>query len=214
MLDVNDRFVEMYGFSRDEAIGRTPLDLGLWAHPEKREEMIAELRAKGEVRNWPVLARRKDGAVFPALYSLSHLDGTHPPLILGVVRDVTEQRRAEEDLRASQGRFKTLVDKAPIAVGISRNGRTIYVNQKYLVMFGYQTVEELEGQPIREQWSDQDADTIEERARRRANTSASASRTRAAASPRTCCRASSSPSSRRRNPARAPASAWPRSSAS
>ena len=167
LVEVNDRFLEMFGYRRDEVIGRTSLELGFWPYPDQRGEVLAELAAAGEVRNWPVSARRNNGEVFPVHYSIGVLEGSDPPLILGVIRDITEQRRMDEELRASEVRFRTLVDKAPSAIGISRDGRTIYVNQKYLEMFGFSSVDELEGRPLRDQWSAAEADMIEERARRR-----------------------------------------------
>jgi len=72
------------------------------------------------------------------------------------------QRTAE--VRASETRFRTVVEKAPSAIGIFRGGFTLYVNQKYLDLFGFQNSDELVGRPLAEQWSPEWRPFIEERA--------------------------------------------------
>jgi len=100
ILEANDQFLAMYGYRRDETIGRTSLELGLWARPEERQAMLTRLAADGMVRNFEVLARRKGGETFPVLYSTAELHGEGPPLLMGVIRDVTEQRRSAAAVRS------------------------------------------------------------------------------------------------------------------
>lgn len=115
LVDVNDQFEALYGYTRGEALGRTSLELGLWAHPATRQEMLAELAAEGAVRNWLVTARRKNGETFPVLYSVTELEGTRPPLLLCVIRDVTEVERAERLLRDQHERLRHLTDHLQLA---------------------------------------------------------------------------------------------------
>ena len=84
-----------------------------------------------------------------------------------MVEDITERKRAVEALQASETRFRTLIQRAPVAISISRSGRTLYVNQQYLEMYGFQSVEEVIGQSIGEQWSAECRAMVEERARLR-----------------------------------------------
>ena len=78
------------------------------------------------------------------------------------------RRQKLEYVRASEARFRTLVENAPVAVSISRDGRTIYVNQKYLALYGFESREELVGAPIINQWSPEFRELVAERGRRRA----------------------------------------------
>ena len=86
----------------------------------------------------------------------------------GVSRDITERKRAAEALQASETRFRTLIERAPVAISISRNGLTLFVNQEYLELYGFQSVDELLGRSIGEQWSPASRCMVEERARQRA----------------------------------------------
>ena len=106
ILEVNDRFKDVFGWDRDEVIGRTSLQLGLYANPGDRARMLAELKATGHVRSLDVLGRRKSGETIPVLLSVSEIRSGDPPLILGVVRDVSEQRRSAEALKSLEEQFR------------------------------------------------------------------------------------------------------------
>jgi PAS domain S-box-containing protein len=106
ILEVNDRFESVFGYRRDEALGRTSLELGLYVNPDDRKRMLAELRSQGQVRELEILARRKGGDIIPVQISVSELRMGDQPLILGVVRDLSEQKRAGEALRDLEEQFR------------------------------------------------------------------------------------------------------------
>jgi two-component system, cell cycle sensor histidine kinase and response regulator CckA len=81
--------------------------------------------------------------------------------------NITGRKRAELALRESEARFQMLIEKAPIAIGVGRDGVSIYANKKYAEMFGFETVEELRGQRIVDHWAPQCRAEIAEYARRR-----------------------------------------------
>ncbi len=69
LLEVNDTFVNVTGFTRAEAIGRTTLELGLWAKPQDRDAELTQVRQTGHVRNAEYLFRVRDGAEIYGLLS-------------------------------------------------------------------------------------------------------------------------------------------------
>ena len=85
----------------------------------------------------------------------------------GMAQDVSERVEALTAARQSETRFRTLVDRAPTAVGIGRDGISLYVNQAYLEMFGCQTLGEVVGRSLGEQWAPECRTLIEERAHQR-----------------------------------------------
>ena len=99
VLDVNDRWLELFGYRRDEVIGRDATELQLWADPDERRVVIDRLLRDGFVRDLETHFRRKSGELRDALLSFvrTELPGEHDPVSIAVLVDVTERRRAERE---------------------------------------------------------------------------------------------------------------------
>ena len=96
LVDVNDSFVTLSGYTRDEVLGRTLLEMGLYHDPSQRETLYGMLERDGTVRNLEIDVRRKDGSVTPCAVSsqLMKIDGTTH--LLAVVRDISQMKRMRE----------------------------------------------------------------------------------------------------------------------
>ncbi len=167
IVEVNERMVQMYGFAREEMIGRSSLELGMWADPDARKVLLAELDARNRVENFEVRARRKGGETFWVSYSLATLASAGPRFCIGIIHDITESKRAAEELRSSEARFRTLIEKAPTAIGLARDAKTIYVNSPYRKLFGVPDDFDVVGYPIASFWAPEFREQIAERSRRR-----------------------------------------------
>jgi len=73
--------------------------------------------------------RRSDGSVFPADVSLSPYRTAEGPLVISVIRDVSERLHLEEARRESEERYRALVDLSPEAIVVHANGTIVYVNE-------------------------------------------------------------------------------------
>ena len=73
------------------------------------------------------------------------------PVVVGVVQDVTESAVTTQKLQATEARFRALIDGAPVAIGVGRNGRTLWVNPTYRTMFGLSDDVDMEGQSVADQ---------------------------------------------------------------
>ena len=93
-LDVNDAFTESIGWSREEVIGKTSIEIGLWLNEAERKTMIDKIRAGETVRNAEIHLRIRTGEVRDYLASVDtmQLDGT--PCLLVASTDVTKQLQA------------------------------------------------------------------------------------------------------------------------
>lgn len=100
--EVNQAFINMFGYSRDEAIGKTTVELGVWLHEAARDRYLQLLRDNGYVHNFEAEMRRKDGKEFTVLFSGVKLEITGKPSVLSAVMEITEQKRLQNQLHQSQ----------------------------------------------------------------------------------------------------------------
>ena len=94
-VDVNDSFLAISGYRRDEVIGRTSLELRIWETPKQRAEFMRELLTSGSVRNAEVLFRARDGSVRIFLSSAEQLRVGGVDCVLVASSDITDLRKAE-----------------------------------------------------------------------------------------------------------------------
>ncbi len=101
-LEVNDSFLRLSGYSREEVIGRTALELNIWSNLADRGKLRTLLQTEGRVCNLKVDCCPKSGEVRSVILSAEIIEGEEPPCFLTVARDVTEQERQQQSLQRSE----------------------------------------------------------------------------------------------------------------
>ena len=95
-LDVNDAFLKATGYRREEVIGHTSVELGIW-EDVKRAEMVEMLHKNGKVRDLEVRFRMKSGEIRSVLWSAEIIDYDEEKCLLVVTRDITHRKLAEQE---------------------------------------------------------------------------------------------------------------------
>lgn len=147
-LDVNDRFLEVSGYTREEVIGRRSLELNIWESSAARDELTTPLMEGRTVRDWETKFGTKQGEfrVFLSSAELIELGGRH--CILVASSDITERKRAEQALRESEERARRALVEQMLAgvIECDTAGKFILVNQRFCEIVGYTEAELLEMQ--------------------------------------------------------------------
>jgi len=144
LVDVNDAAYQLLGYSREEIEGHaTSLEMGIWCSVEEWTGFIDVLKRTGSVRNMEVKLRSKNGEIRQILLSseLVELNGKQCSVTVG--NDITDRKRAEDELRRSHIFLRQVIDSVPNFIfAKDREGRFTMVNKAVADCYG-STVENL-----------------------------------------------------------------------
>jgi PAS domain S-box-containing protein len=102
LIDVNDAWQRLTGFSREEAIGRTAISLNLWVNPGDRNRLLSRLSKEGMVENFEIQVRHKSGRVMDLLMFARSINIVSEQYMLLLAQDITEQKRLESETQQRQ----------------------------------------------------------------------------------------------------------------
>ena len=101
-LDVNQVFCDVMGYTREEILGRSALELGVWVHPDEVRNLLHLLKTEGRARNLECTFRMKDGRLADHLVSASLIRLGGETCIVSATRDISELKQTERELRAAR----------------------------------------------------------------------------------------------------------------
>ena len=115
IVDMNSRFLEIMGYSREELIGRIPLELGFWVYPEDREVLMTLLRkGRGQCSGFETTMRNKLGSQIPVLMSARVTEIQGESYVVSQSREDSERRR---DQKGPAGKRKKIPGDGGISSG-------------------------------------------------------------------------------------------------
>jgi PAS domain S-box-containing protein len=102
ILDVNERWQTLFGYERDEVIGNTAQQLNLYASEKNLATLLDRNREWGFIRDLDVEMRDKEGHILDTVISGGKIDIDDESCFITILRDVTEQRRAENEVQTQR----------------------------------------------------------------------------------------------------------------
>jgi len=139
LIEVNDSFERLTGYTRDEAIGRTTTELGLFTK-EKRDRMVEMLLREGRVRNLETQFVMKSG-VISCLLSADTVEFGGKKHVVSIVKDISDMKRAEDARRRSEQALADLIGNLP-GIAFRRHvdpfGPIFYVSDNVFEQTGYE----------------------------------------------------------------------------
>jgi len=149
-LDVNEAFVKIYGWSRDEVVGRTIFELDMWVNQEQRAALFATIQERGAAHNFELEMRVKSGQVIQIFWSGAPAIFGGERCLLASAMDITERKQAERQIVDARNYAQTLLAASPIGIITFRaDGQTVSANEAAARLVGT-TVENLKKQNFRE----------------------------------------------------------------
>lgn len=136
-IDINDGFTRLTGYTREETLGRSPQEMKLWADPLQRTKLLGPLAEGQEVRNLEISYHTKSGQSRVGLMSACLIQRQEQQCVLVVVRDITARKQAEDLVRSSEERFRSLVQKLHVGIATyDPQGNILFGNQALSDLFG------------------------------------------------------------------------------
>jgi len=110
-LDANEGFQRCFGWPREEVIGQTSRQIGIWRDLADRTEFMRRIQSDGRVTDFEAVFLTKDGSVVDSLVSSNTISIEGQPCILTVLRDITARKQAEQELLRYRDHLQELVNE-------------------------------------------------------------------------------------------------------
>ncbi len=160
IIEVNDAFTNISGFSREEALASTTLNLKIWVHEEDRKHMIATLHNGQAVVRKEIMLCAKNGNVSTVLLSAQVIQLSHKYCIISSIEDITDRKLAEQNLKISEEKFRTFVDNVGEGFGfVNPEEVFVYTNPAAERIFGV-SKDKLVGKNLKEFLSEKEYRTV------------------------------------------------------
>lgn len=133
-VSVNEGFVKMLGFSEQEVLGKTSLELNIWADPRNRKDLVSKLQQDGRIENFEALFRHKDGRIIIGLMSASILELDGVPHSINITKDITGRKQIEDQFILLANALKGSRECISIT---DMNDHVLFLNRAFLETYGF-----------------------------------------------------------------------------
>ena len=133
IIDVNEAFLKIWGYSRADVLGRTSAELNMHFDPEENKQTREKLERMGFLKNQIIRSTKKTGEEIVVLYSTEIMDLSEDSYLVTSMEDITTRLKAEQDLINSNERFTELAENITDIFWVSEPGtrNPIYISAAF-----------------------------------------------------------------------------------
>jgi PAS domain S-box-containing protein len=145
-VSINEGFTKILGYSEEDVIGKTSVELNIWADPEYRNRLAGELLKTGRVESFEAQFRHKNGTIIDGLMSASLIELEGVAHILNITKDITERKKIEDAFKSERFLTNALMDNLPDHIFFKdMDSKFIRNNKAHALSFGLENPAELIG---------------------------------------------------------------------
>jgi diguanylate cyclase (GGDEF)-like protein/PAS domain S-box-containing protein len=142
-IDFNDSAVKFFGYDSAQELQNVNI-ADLYKNRQDRKRLTGVIEREGVIQDYPVDLRKKDGTIINTLITSALIKNKNGRLIgyQGTIKDITESKQAEKALRASEEKYKSIIENIEDGyLEIDSDWKTLFFNQAWLDMIGYSRIE-------------------------------------------------------------------------
>ncbi|WP_236208216.1 EAL domain-containing protein [Pseudomonas tohonis] len=144
LIEANEGFTRITGYVAREAAERSTLELGIWANPEDRQQMVRAISEQGSLRNFTAPIRTKGGSIRLCELTAQPIPINGEACVLTIARDITERQQMQEKLLQAATVFESTAEGVMIT---DTEQRITAVNRAFTEITGYSEAEALGQSP-------------------------------------------------------------------
>lgn len=139
ILEVNDGYTQLLGYTPDESIGKTTTDLFIWAISDDLNKFVDTLKKTGRINEFETLLRRKDGSLVTVLDSSRTFELQGEARILSIAHNITNRKKMEDEINKSEKFISNIIENIPdvIFVKAAKDLKFVRLNNAAEEIFGY-----------------------------------------------------------------------------
>ncbi|MBN2081411.1 PAS domain S-box protein [bacterium] len=133
LREISPAIEQINGFTREEMIGHNARDF--YYDAAERDQLIAAIKKTGKLQDYEILFRSKSGQPVPCAITATRLESPDQdqPMIVGLIRDISQRKRAENLLRLSEAFNRAIIDNSPIGISVrSATGQLLQYNEAWI----------------------------------------------------------------------------------
>lgn len=148
LLKINQGFTKLSGYTPEDIVGKSTLDIDIWADPSEQQKFVIMLTQTGSVENMEFEFQRKNGRPLMGLVSARTIELDGESCVISIARDITSRKKMEEKLRENEEKYRFLTENSGEVIWhINLSFHVDYISTADETIRGFKRKEVL-GQPI------------------------------------------------------------------